>query len=188
LLDKASVEEQWYDPTNAWQWKKIPPPPQQPKVTYTDYWPVATAPAPSKAVFIAAPEPPPQPKASGYKWGVNELPDSWALAAPPAPLPPPPPTPSYEVYSYRMPELVAAVAPVPPPPPRPEAIEPRRPLVIVAPAPPPPPVPLPPPAPLVMEPIYVTPPAAPLPPPPVVNKSEPRRRFTWESPEMYQED
>ncbi|WP_254511718.1 AAA family ATPase [Anatilimnocola floriformis] len=196
LFDMASVEEQWFDPNNAWQLKKLPPPPPEPKVSYTDFWPIATAPAPSKPVFIAAPEPPPQPKVSGYQWGVNDLPDSWALAAPPAPLPPPPPTPSYEVYTYRQPEPVV-VAPAPPPPPRPQAIEPRRPIVIVAP-PPPPPAPLPPPAPILMEPIYVAPPPPPAPivvapvvvkqPKKVVSveiKPEPRRRFTWESPEMY---
>ena len=185
LLDKASIEEQWYDPTNAWLLKKLPPP--EPVVKHTDYWPLAAAPAPSRPVVIAAPEPPPQPRVSGYAWGVTELPDTWALAAPPAPLPPPPPTPSYEVFSFPyLPEPVAA--PAPPPPPRPEAIAPPKPIVIA----PPPPAPS---APLVIEPIYVAVPPEPVvvqpepalqpPAPPVATKSESPRRFTWESPEMY---
>lgn len=202
LFDQASVEEQWFDPTNAWLLKKTPKPkpkPAEPQVRHIDYWPIATAPQPSKPVVVAAPEPPPQPRApeikrSGYQWGVSDLPDSWALAAPPAPPPPPPPEPMYEVVSFRyLPEPIAA----PPPPPRPEAVEPRKPIVIASPPPPAPP------APVYIEPIYVAPPAPvfvqPQPPPPpapapvlvlpVVEKcTEQRRRFTWESPEMYRED
>ena len=192
LFDKASVEEQWFDPTNAWLMKKLPPaPPPVPVLKLPDYWPVALAPAPSRPVVIATPEPPPQPRASGYQWGVSDLPDNWALAtppAPPAPKPPPPPEPSYEFLAFR--PMPAPVAPVPPPPPRPEAIEPRRPIVISAPPPPAPP------APQYIEPIYVAPPVPPAPvivvqpaPAPVVVKpKEQRRRFTWESPEMYRED
>lgn len=186
LFDKASVEEQWYDPTNAWLLKKLPPPPPAPVIQLPDYWPVALAPAPSRPVVIAAPEPPPQPRVSGYQWGVSDLPDSWALAtppAPPAPKPPPPPEPSYEVVSFRY--LPERIAPAPPPPPRPEAIEPRRPIVISAPPPPAPP------APQHIEPIVIKQPEpipVPAPAPVVVKPQQQRRRFTWESPEMYREE
>lgn len=184
LFDKAAVEEQWYDPNNAWQWKKLPPPPPEPVVKFTDYWPIAAAPAPSRPVFVPAPEPPPAPPVRSYQWGLSELPDSWALAAPPAPpapKPPPPPEPSYEVVSFRY--LPEPVAPAPPPPPRPELVEPRRPIVIAAPPPPPKPV--------VVEPIYVAPPPPVIvqpAPPVVVQPKAQRRRFTWESPEMYHEE
>jgi hypothetical protein len=202
LLDKASVEEQWFDPNNAWEMKKRPPaakpvpkPVPPPVLNLPDQWAIAIAPAPSRPAEIKPPAPPPQPKVNPYQVGVSNLPDSWAIAAPPAPKPPPPPEPSYEVISFRyLPE--PAPAPAPPPPPRPEVIEARRP------APPPPPAPvapkieLPPrPEPIFIAPVIVTPVYAGAPTPIVVQPELPkpqptseRRRFTWESPEMYHEE
>jgi uncharacterized protein YhaN len=184
LLDKASVEEQWYDPNNGWEMKKRPPAPApkpRPALKLPDQWAIAIAPAPSKPIVVSPPAPPPQPKVSNYQVGVGHLPDSWALAAPPAPKPPPPPEPSYEVISFRyLPEPTPTPAPAPPPPPRPEVIEARRP------APPPPP------APVVIMPSYAGAPTTvvvqPEPLRQVVEPSPKRRRFTWESPEMYHEE
>ncbi|WP_425616350.1 AAA family ATPase [Anatilimnocola sp. NA78] len=205
LFQKASAEEQWFDVNNAWEWKKLPPPPAEPVIKLPDYWPVAIAPAPSRPIEVKPPEPLPAPRPSGYQFGNQPLPDSWALAAPPAPKPPPPPVPSYEVTVVRhIPEPVV-VAPTPPPPPKPEIISgvyeitPRR-----APLPPPPApkVELPPrPEPVLIKPVVVAPPPpAPVvvvaPPPPVVipepvavkPKPKLRQRFAWESPEMYVEE
>jgi uncharacterized protein YhaN len=206
LFDKASVEEQWFDPTNAWEWKKLPPPPPVPVVKLPDFWPVALAPPPSKPVAIVAPEPPPQPRLSGYQIGGGDLPDSWALASPPAPTPPPPPVPSYEVISFR--HIPEPAAPAPPPPPKPEVIV--GVFEVKMPAPPPPPAPKPMPVPRIElppkpQPVLIKPVAPPPPPvatpvvmtPVVIHQPEPtppppksnrRQRFTWESPEMYVEE
>jgi uncharacterized protein YhaN len=196
LFDKASIDEQWFDPTNAWEMKKLPPPPPQPELKLPDFWPIAQAPPPSKPVEVKIVQPLPPPRVNSYRWGVTDLPDSWAIAtppAPPAPKPPPPPAPTYEVIEFKH-VLPPKPVPVPPPPPRPEFVEARLPLKMPAPLPPAPP------APVYVEPVYVepvyvepvevAPPVAPPPPPPVkvLPKREKRRRFTWESPEMYLED
>lgn len=200
LLDQASIEEQWFDANNAWEMKKLPPapppPPPVPEVKLPDYWPVALAPPPSKPIEVKIVQPLPAPRVDGYRWGLSDLPDSWALATPPvapAPKPPPPPVPTYEVVEFK--QIPAPKAgPLPPPPPRPEFVEARLPLRMPAPLPPAPP------APVYVEPVFIAPepvaPPAPVvvyqpePPKPVVviKPADDRRRFTWESPEMYHGD
>lgn len=170
-----------------------------PLLVLPDQWPLAALPV------APAPKPAPQPIPP------LNLPDQWPVAAlppPPAPKPPPPPAPDYEVYAFRYQPTPLVVGPTPPPPPQPRVeTAPQLSLAPAAPLPPPPPrpfvydayrdLPTPPPAPKVElvakippqpETYYVISPphAAPV-PPPAPKPTEVRRRFTWESPEMYHE-
>lgn len=185
LFAGAASEEEWYDPTNAYEFARKPKPVELPKLP--DYWPIAELPAPSKPPKPKRRVAPPAPQpVLEYK-----LPDFWPIAEPP---PPAPPTPSYEVISFRYPVPEPppkpapriVLPPPPPPPPRPVVLEPLpEPVAVELPPPPPPPPPrrekpVKQPAPPVVEekpaPVAVAP------------RPERRRRFTWESPEMYWED
>jgi uncharacterized protein YhaN len=184
LFSQASQEEIWYDPTNAYEmrkpivvpvlnlpdsWALAPIAPVKrtvPKLNLPDAWPVAAI-LPAKR--LPTPKPIPQLK----------LPDAWPLAEMPLPKPKPIPEPAaaYQVYSFRyLPDswplatepatVVAPPAPVPVP--------------VVA-----PPIPVPVAAkPVVAKTVAVVEPPKPVPLPAIAS---PRRRFTWDSPDLYWE-
>lgn len=178
LFAGAGNEEQWYDPTNAYEFLRKPEP-ELPKLP--DFWPIADLPAPSPPPKPKrrAPVPAPQPIVT------PQLPDFWPIASPP---PPAPPAPSYEVISFRYPVVEAPPAPAPrvklppppPPPPKPVVLEPE-PVAVEPPPPPPPPKrekKQPKPLPMAEEQTTTA----------VAQRPDRPRRFTWESPEMYWED
>jgi uncharacterized protein YhaN len=103
LFAGAANEEQWYDPTNAYELARQPQPVATPKLP--DFWPIAELPPP----------PPPQPsyEVISFRYPLVESPPK----APRVVLPPPPPPPPMPVIIEPLPEP-AAVEPPPSPPPK----------------------------------------------------------------------